>query len=369
MPFDPEWVLALARDLPAPRPSRSEAERRAAEDIAAHLGRLGLHVEHRETPAPWGRALARLGFLVAWIGLGVVTTLPATPLAFRAFLFALILLSIRGASRIAARGARSDGLPRPSRHVIGTFPAGAAPPVRIVVATSLRSPPSRWMNAWINVVLFVFVAFGVVPLIPRVGASIRAHPSAGLGLLAGQWLSLMFLIAGPKGEATGPVRGDNRTGLALLVELARTWPKGLATRAGAMFVASPDGLGRLLPMLLEPPGPTLLVLLDAPGVGPDLFVVGRGPAARLAEAAARDLWVPHRRWRSGALDRQVPRVLRRAGLACVALSGTHGDRPIDPALLAAAAQLVDEVALRWARRAAPATAQGASPVRSSQNPG
>jgi hypothetical protein len=35
---------------------------------------------------------------------------------------------------------------------------------------------------------------------------------------------------------------------------------------------------------------------------------------------------------------------------CVALCGRGDDRPIDPALLAATAQLVTEMALRWAKQ-------------------
>ncbi len=367
MPFDPERVLALGA-VCLPRAHFSPRLSGAGDDIAEHLERIGLRVERRESPPPWGRALAFLVFLVLGCWLGVSGTRPGTPWPLQVCWFVLILIAVHGASVIAARRIRSAGPPRPSRHVIGTLPTGKNPPVRVVLATLLRSPPSRRVNTLIAIVLLLFVAFGIVPWVPWFGALIRARPVVGFRVLSGQWLSVLFLIFAPKGEATRPIPGDNRTGLALLVELARIWPKSLDTRAETLFVASPDGLGRLLPSLLLESKPTLLLLLDSPGVGPDLIVVGRGPATRLAETAARDLWVPHRRARSSGFERQIPCALRRAGLVCFGLSGVHGNRPIDPALLAATAQLVTEIALRWAKPSA-ASAQGASVARSSQNPG
>ncbi len=81
--------------------------------------------------------------------------------------------------------------------------------------------------------------------------------------------------------------------------------------------------------------PVLVVDLDAPGLDGKLVLDGH--ERYLAARAAQNLWLPYR----------VGRDFLTPGLRL----GSIRDRgAIDPALLAAAAQLLCEVALRWSRQ-------------------
>jgi hypothetical protein len=162
---------------------------------------------------------------------------------------------------------------------------------------------------------------------------------------------------------------DNRTGLAVLLELARTWPRRADARIEAHFMAvgghGIDGAGsRALDETIRaewPAKPTLLVDLSAPGVGKGLIVSARGHAD-LARSAAADLWIPHRparrhvwtTWPGPAtpLDDDVVWLI---GDEAFARSGRGREAAIDPEALGRAAQLATEIALRWARRVATAT--------------
>ena len=185
----------------------------------------------------------------------------------------------------------------PSTHVIGTLSGGSGRPVRVILLSRLRtSRPAR------------------------------------------------------------PVSGENRTGLALLAELARVWPRGAREQVETWMIACADhfDLARQLRPRLADGTPTLVITLDAPGVGPEVVIAGRGKGPRLAAEAAETLWIPYRRTRTatcgtGLVATWVWQLNRRPA---VELRGAHDDRPIDPAALTRVASLVMEMALRWGKRAA-----------------
>jgi hypothetical protein len=172
---------------------------------------------------------------------------------------------------------------------------------------------------------------------------------------------------------------DNRTGLALLLEMARAWPKAASERVEARFAATGGdaldfaglrGLVRAIRSEWEPK-PTLVVGILAPGVSPKLTLASPGLLA-LAEQAAGDLWIPHGVMEANRVDLVWP--FGREGTAFVALVGEPGPTgtvEVASGSLTHAGQLAAEIALRWARQQSAATAQdpGASLARSSQNPG
>jgi hypothetical protein len=157
---------------------------------------------------------------------------------------------------------------------------------------------------------------------------------------------------------------DNRTGLAVLLELARGWPTGTDRRIETRFVATGGrtlgraGLRALLHAISTewPARPTLLVEWLAPGIGPGLALREQG-TGRLAATAAADLWIPHRIIHRAALGREHwpfgrhgPGYIGMVGDA-IAKPRARGAAPvIEPEALGRAAQLATEVALRWARR-------------------
>src|SRR5262249_29145561 len=148
-----------------------------------------------------------------------------------------------------------------------------------------------------------------------------------------------------------PRAADNRTGLGLLVELARSWPRS-ARRLEARFLAV-GALADAVAMAREwADPPTLVLMLEAPGVGATIGLAGREGAVAEASQIAGDLWAPARRqrWRDPALADFT----RIAGMTGFAVTGSNDRGAIEPATLQAAGQLCLEAALRWAKRHAPA---------------
>ena len=181
-----------------------------------------------------------------------------------------------------------------------------------------------------------------------------------LGLL---WILVVVRLFPYLKSTRHPGLRDNRTGLAVLLELARTWPRRANARIEAHFVAvGGQGLDGAGSSALEetirtewPVKPTLMIDLSAPGVGKGLILAARGHAD-LAGSAATDLWIPHRLarrhvWTTWArpvstLDDDIVWLI---GDEAFARSDREETIAVDPDALGCAAQLATEIALRWAR--------------------
>lgn len=370
MRFDPERVVALAGAWTDHRRGPSGGERRAADEVAGHFERLGWRVERAEAPprgpSPWGPAL------VLAVGLGATLQLGLDDLStpIRVGLMGLIPATLLAAAGWAGRRGREAGRARGSEHIIGrpALPAAEPPTTRVVVLARLGATRAGARARGMVSLWGVFGLQGLILLARRSGRAAFVTPGLGLAVLLGQWLTALGVVLVPTWRAARPSPGGNRTGLALLAELARTWPRRIAGRAETRFIITPDARA-LAAGLAGPPGrrsATLVIDLDAPGVGAGLSIAARGPALRLADAAARDLWIPYvrARWGAGAHLRDFDRY----GMCAIGLGGTRADGPIDPARLAAAAQLATELALRWAKRAV-GPIQPDSADQSSQNRG
>ncbi len=155
-------------------------------------------------------------------------------------------------------------------------------------------------------------------------------------------------------------------GAALLLEMARTWPRYRLERFEPVLAAAGGmtcGMAgvRELVRLSEDAWrtrPTLLIMILAPGVGPTLAIQGQ-PRSMLGRAteAAESLWLPAQplswrlRMRLGRLWPASTKGLDQVVLAG-SLSGADEDA-FNQEALGRAAQLATEIALRWARQAAP----------------
>jgi hypothetical protein len=375
MKFDAERALALAQQLDFPRHAGTEGERRAADLVAGQFVDAGLRIERRIIP---GTSLPLSLIIVAFGGMaGMVVdrVFPGGPSAFRSGLTIL-----GAASFVAALGlgiAISLQLGRVSYDrselVVGIPPETASPPVRVVFWTQLATPDSGRTRLGYGIGLAAIGVPAAALIAARLAGAGDWFLWAGPVLFGGLWLGVVLFFGGVWERREGPLPGDNRTGLAVVAELARTWPKGARGRIEARFAVAGDGPGGTASLARWelpqwPPKPTLIIELDAPGLGTEFRLVGRGLALDLARGAARDLWLPHRA--AGWLwSRRVPRAFERlGGIRYVGLAGDRRATRIDPALLIAAAQLATEIALRWDRRQR-GTDQGESRARSSQNPG
>jgi len=159
-------------------------------------------------------------------------------------------------------------------------------------------------------------------------------------------------------------RPGDGSGPALLVEMARAWPKAWSARFEPLLVAAGGmnfGFAEIREMvrLFREEGdekPTLVVVILAPGVGQELTIRGRPRTLlRLVQDAARSLWIPVKTvvlppgmlWGpSWPSTNRVPDHIVLTGCS-------YRDAqppPVEPAALARAAQLAAEIALRWVKQ-------------------
>jgi hypothetical protein len=159
-------------------------------------------------------------------------------------------------------------------------------------------------------------------------------------------------------------RPGDGSGPALLVEMARAWPKAWPERFEPLLVATGGmnfgfaGVREIVRLIREEwnEKPTLVVVILAPGVGQELTIGGRPRSLlRLVRDAARSLWIPVKTvvMPTGMLLGRSWPVPDRFRDHIVLTGASYRDAkppPVDPAALARAAQLASEIALRWVKQ-------------------
>ncbi len=374
MKFDNERASAWAERFDASRAEGTAGEERAAGVMAEEFARIGLRAETRVVFG--SRFPHQVLPVLGWSGLGLGITLAAY-FSDRDAPGLLGVMAWVGA--MAGWGvATLPGLrfghgwpPRAtSRNVHAERATDGSPPARVVFRTPLdgvvlRSPevPREASSVNIGALLGCYLLW-------LLAGWIYEH-DVGLPVPGILWILVLVHLFPYMKTARHPGLRDNRTGLAVLLELARTWPRRADARIEAHFVAvggqGLDGAGsRALDETIRaewPVKPTLVIDLSAPGVGKGLILAARGHAD-LAGSAAADLWIPHRPARRHAwttwtrpvtpLDDDV---VWLAGDEAFAKTDRGGATAIDPEALGRAAQLATEIALRWARRVATDSAE------------
>jgi hypothetical protein len=353
MRFDGERALAESGSFAELRPAGSEAERNTVVRIEAALSEAGWRVERIDATAEGDPDDSPMAFGIAAALCGLLLEL-MEPLGFGPpgmGVLAACFLGLLVVARIDRRWRTGHwGTPRVSSPgLLAWRPENREPPCRLVVlAHSDTRPPdssyrlrSLWTAleaVWLVVLWVPCLVYGAWPWLDRAGPALLA----ALGLLA------LLRTLDPWHHHPSPYPGDNRTGLAVVAELARAWARSTAGRFEVQLVVigrrDPEDWARLSRLWED--RPTLLINLDAPGVGARLVLVGHDEPLALARTVAADLWLPHRaaRWASGPLDHES-----LARTPAISLTGERDSPTIHPALLTATAQLATELALRWAR--------------------
>jgi hypothetical protein len=391
MKFDASRVESLLRELLDPRYVGPDGEAQLAEFIAGQFAKLGLEVERREVrgsgfprrAAPW----------VGWLGYGtLITSVYGLALLGDGFFAVLVwLLSLYCAPWINAvvRNRIRPGRQRPplgsAPVLIASRPGRPAASMRVVLQSVISGVEADPFQFSIRGPILSLVVYGLLYLFPPGWGSAFLLCRAGFFLnpgrlhllmaseiltryvypafLAPVWIGILLLLSREyrhRRAMAGRDRPDRR-GLALLLEMARSWPRDGSRSIEPVFVAaggqSLDYAGsREVLRLLDPERsatPCLLILFFEPGAGEELLLGTIDPSTRgladLAEAAARSLWIPCRR------DEDILESLWpfQGYFSALALIGSDrrafGDDSTDPRALHRAAQLATEIALRWAR--------------------
>jgi hypothetical protein len=386
MRFDPARAADTSRDFGFGREPGSEGSRKAADLVADAFGKSGYHVER--VPVIASAVNPRLRVAVAWLltlccflmslrlrvrGQGSTLGRLSWVLAGLAVLFlgrwALEFVDRRCVKRVQTENVEATRLPDQEA------------PVRVVFATALDTPrplrPPPLERVGERVVTLVFILVVILNWFDRSFAAYINMPVLE-ALFGACFLGFVLWLYGMARSQCVEGESDNRDGLAFLLELGRTWPKGTDRRIETRFVVTGGqaldlaGLRTLVHHIREtwPCKPTLLIGLRSPGLGPpfELWSSGFEPGLSL-ESAAEALWIPHTRASRSLVRRSLwPFGTDAPEFAAIVGAGSPHVRPES---LALASQLATEFALRWAKHQASAASQagGETLARSSQNPG
>ena len=389
MKFDASRAASFFRELGDPLYSGHDGEARVADLVAGHLAAAGFDVERREVTgsrfpqgvAPW----------VGWLGYGaLMTAVYGLILVGNIFLgvAALILTFFIGRLINGVVGDRIRiGRTRPPMQkaplVLAATAGGTPAPTRVVFLALLgqwklnldhRYPwlarvvlGMRVMTTiltWATIVceLGLFFDPDHVGFLATFGLLTRFLFPA---LLAVAWMVIVIELSWEwrTSRSANDSNRPDRHGLAVLLEIARAWPKSRSRPLEPIFVAAGGEridhagcreVGRLLGSEWND-RPALLVLLLAPGAGESLglFAVDSpgSEVGRLAHAAARSLWIPVL---DGFRCRSFPFRPFEVHHPSIALLGSEPrsffDDTVDPQALHCSSQLATEIALRWARK-------------------
>lgn len=368
MRFDLERALAFVSHFDSLRLPGSAAEREAAEVVASEFSKAGLNprrgaivggIPHEPTAVEtWLTALLAIA-----AGVALQWSAGAGPGRSTPWVLATIFLGLAVAGvvlRLVFLGWAAGRRPTQASYVVAEPAPEAgqtkAASARVVFLSHLDTrPPVAAYRFRRDLALldWVWLAALWVPCLLVGGWAWLM--TAGPALLIGLGLITLIRRADPWIQQPGPHPADNRTGLALLIELARSWPRNPQRDLEVTFVAAglpPDSWPTDLrsELIGATPGvSTLVINLESPGLGEAITLSGQDEPLRFAETAARDLWLPARvsGWSSVLLDH---RTLLDEDRAALSLVGDLDSTQIEPRTLAATAQLASELALRWAAR-------------------
>jgi hypothetical protein len=357
-------------------------EERVADFVAAQLEQNGWMVERAMVEG--SRFPLRTAPWLGWLGYGALIAAAYLLLLNRnnrsGFLAVFILVTahlwLTAVLRNHIRwGRRMPPLER-APLVLAQAPGSSAAPARVVFQAalgglkpdhlhSLRLTRSRVMilNAGFLLTTGVTVVTRLLgrPVAPVVWLWLG---SAFLVLIALAILGILYCEIRATRSVDGSIGADRR-GLALLLELARGWPRSGSRPIEAIFVAAGGqrldyaGAREVVRRFDSewPRKPSLLLLFFAPGTGGGHRVVpiawSSSGTRELAKKAASSLWIPIHNHDLWAHSLYWPLASKIEAMDVIALLGAHDgldtDLSFSPQVLDHAAQLSTEIALRWAK--------------------
>lgn len=370
MRFDAAKALETFQQLGDPRFARPDCETRVADFVADQFARMGLQVERREVVG--SRFPQRVAPWIGWIVYGVLVTAEYIILlsdSLLPLLLALVLSAwimwwlwavISNAIHVGRRFPPRESAP----IVIASLPGDRSAPVRVVFQALLGGlePDLSHLVSWTRFGACVFLL--TYPLF-MILMGISTKPSVGFLVFVWTWILWCLFDEYRWSRRLRISPQPERYGLALLMELARTWPGTGSRPIDPVFVAAGgqqlDYAGsrevvRLLASESMSP-PSLTVRFFAAGAGDQVWLTTNDPKSAgtldLALDAGRSLWIPvaiARPWTWLPLMALWPLDDPQPAIALIGAKSSPSPRAsADPQALHRAAQLATEIALRWAK--------------------
>jgi hypothetical protein len=373
--FDAERAVRLLNRLAFPRAVGTRGEALAARLVERTLARAGRPVVRERFPV--GILARRFGSLLtfliaaALVGAGLLAVLRWPVIAPACFFGAGHLAN---APWLVTRSLGDRWRSRVWSDNLVAWPdeaTGDSSLARVVFLAHYDSKSQR-LPTGVRVALVLLVTAGCLVL-SLLGAVEAAWPGAigGEAMAGGSGLVVLCLI-GLMLNASGnrsPGALDNASGLAVMLELARSWRPREGRPIEAVFLASGAeevGLDGARAFLLRHEWwlrerPTLLINLESVGAGDQVLLAGAVEAVGMAERVAKELGLPTSRFRilGAGMDHEP---FAAAGLDALSLLGDvvgnstamHSPRDdgrlVDRAALIRAASLASHLAWAWADR-------------------
>jgi hypothetical protein len=397
MKFDAARASATFQRLGDPAFRGPDSEARIADYVAGEFERMGWRVERRDVRG--SRFPQRAAPWVGWLGYGIFITIGyfALIVAGQLSLIVLLLLlfvQIPWLNAILSNEVRSI-MPQlsPARAplLIGSLRGEPAAPVRVVFHSVLGGLETDLFQSSRQSRFWMCHIAGLLIWIPIIVLSVIWHrgrfPSVILVSITALFLvvpwTMILRVLYWEYYQSGPTTHEGaveRRGLAVLLELARTWPPGRSRRIEPVFIAAGGqrlnyaGSREFLHILEREwrAKPTLLVLFFAPGAGEAIRLAPvHFDVAVLARNSAESLWIPT--WGDDAWTLLPFWPFEKQNAAePIALIGSDPraffDPSVSPEALDRAAQLATEIALRWAKQKAAQVASSQASSTISEGP-
>jgi hypothetical protein len=387
MRFDAAKALDVFQELGDPRFAGPDCETRVADFVAEQFAGMGWQVENDRVVGSgfpeWAASWA------SWLGFGIVMTVALTIVwtfgsQWPAYGFGWPLL-ILGALwlYLALRLGFRFGWDLPPKAtaplVVARRGHQSLPFCRVIFQTPIgrisadHHTPSSWLSSIWGEILCIFLIYDVYSIAldgHHLPLSLFHMKIFGFGLLVLLWIYVA-------GRAISAIRSRrtrhilepaDRTGVAVLLELARTWSSPRTHRVEIVFAGAGGQLfdfagTRAMTRWVSaesPRIPTLRLNWFAPGIGKKLVIASRN-LRDLARTASESLWLP-----SDLTSRSFRRTdlwpSDRGHQDFVAFIGAdygkwfRGADRVDSSALHHTAQLATEIALRWIKQQQPAQA-------------
>ncbi len=379
MKFDTARASAIFEKLGDPAFTGPHSEGHIADFVAGELARMGWKVEQREVTG--SRFPQRVGPWIGWLGYGALVTagflltLESSPLSI-VLVFVLFLLTVRWIDALLSNRIRLGRRRRPldtAPLVIGTLAAEPSPPVRVVFQAVLGGLKTDFFQSFSQNRYFVIQSANVciwalIFMTTLAGMNPEQYVKVTLVSISSVpfflvWVMILCILSWEyhQSRSIGGLDLADRRGLAVLIELARSWPRDRSRQIEPVFIAAGgqriDYAGsREVVRIVEtewPRKPTLLVLFFAPGAGEAIRIApGMTHLQELANESAKSLWIPI--WGDDCWTLSPFWPLEEVRAEPIALIGSEPtmffESAVSPEALHRAAQLATEIALRWAKK-------------------
>ncbi len=380
--FDPRRAYAHTKHLCFPRRVGTPYERRAAQYIAQNFLIQGLRLDRqpfRFSHFPFevgSRIIFALCLALAIVGAMLAADVPLAA----AFAWGLAGFLISSPWRVACYLGQRFPPFCTSENLLATLPASEPGAPARVIFMAHYDTKSQYLPTGIRVGLVSIgtILCGIFSLLAVLAAAGLPQPL----LVAGPWslpILITLVLAGLVANFSGnrsPGALDNGSGVATLLEMARSWRPHAQAPVEVYWVATGseeaglEGARHFLKRYAHwwSEKPTLLINLESVGAGPRLYLSGEPHSLRLTHAVAEELGLPHHELHvmGAGMDHQPFAACHLASLSIlgdvvrrsfVMHSARDDLKVIEASALERAGRLASHLAWVWAELHQPATTQ------------